>query len=140
MFSASVPTPGSRPSTTDSKVRTTYIGDEKLRPKSAGATYDPTDVIIERLGTANKGSSEWKAPTPRVVTPTLEYENAVSEMHPHVPTPEPTCYDDLDGRCYIEHCCYVRINNIESNTNHHQIFHDVWLETFGQILLTYSAQ
>ena len=102
MFAANAPRPSTRPSTSGSQTRSQRYGDDATRPKSAGASYDLKDILItNRLGSAEVASNAKADSMQRLPAPDYGFDHDISEMHPHMPTPEPNDMDEFDGIFFI---------------------------------------
>ena len=102
MFAANSRGPSSRPSTSGSQTRSQRHGDDAARPKSAVASYDLTDIVItNRLASAEIASNGKASSMQRLPAPDYGVDHDISEMHPHMVTPEPNDIDEFDGMLFI---------------------------------------
>ena len=109
MFTTVTAAPGSRPSTAGAESKQ---GEDlwRARPRSAGPKYDATDVLVKRISSTKESSTKGRAsPENLEVPPVAAYSsmedlaeiseegNTNYEMHPNVPTPEPSSVEDYEG-------------------------------------------
>eukprot|EP00795_Rhopilema_esculentum_P009048 gene9048-16692_t len=108
VFTTVAAAPGSRPATAGAESKQ---GEDlwRARPRSAGPKYDATDVLMKRISSTKESSTKGRASPENLEVPLVaacssmenlaeisEEGNTNYEMHPNVPTPEPSSVEDYE--------------------------------------------